>query len=167
MVFRKTLLLLLPLALSACDSSQPTYSASNSNSAPAATPEVAPPPPAPKPVVVTPPVAPPREVAPPTPAPNAPQDSATRFSQVQPGKMGPVDKLGVGSCDQYIERYRTCFNSTQIERDQKFELRRTLGQQMRQWKADTAAGRISKVAAACSDAETTARAAFAKVGCSF
>jgi hypothetical protein len=166
MVFRKTLLLLLPLALSACDSSQPTYSASKANSAPPAAAE-APPPPAPKPVVVTPPTAPPREAAPPTPPPNTPRDSASRFAQVPAGKMGPVDKLGVGSCDQYVERYRTCFNSTQIAREQKFELRRTLSQQVRQWKADAGAGRISKVATACSDAEQQARAAFAKVGCSF
>jgi hypothetical protein len=79
--------------------------------------------------------------------------------------MGPVPKLGVGNCDDYIERYRTCFNSTTIPHEQKFPLRSTLGQQVRQWKADTQAGKISQVAAACTDADKKARVEFAKVGC--
>jgi hypothetical protein len=167
MSFKKTgLLLLLPLAISACDSGQPTYSASNTTSAPP----------------------PPAQAQSPRPAPlpwhrrrlrwscrrlrqHAQRrgcsgfDSASRFTQAPPGKMGPVAKLGVGSCDDYIERYRTCFNSTTIPREQKFPLRRTLGEQMRQWKADAQAGKISQVAAACSDADKKARVEFAKVGC--
>jgi len=79
--------------------------------------------------------------------------------------MGPVAKLGVGSCDDYIERYRTCFNTSTIPREQKFPLRRALGDQVRQWKADASAGKISQVAAACSDADKKARVEFAKAGC--
>jgi hypothetical protein len=166
MSFKKTgLLLLLPLAISACDSGQPTYSASNAASAPPPPPAQAQP--APPPVAQAPsaPVPPPTAPARPAPAVASGFDSASRFTQVPPGKMGPVAKLGVGSCDDYVERYRTCFNSTTIPREQKFPLRRTLGEQMRQWKADTQAGRISQVAAACSDADRKARAEFAKVGC--
>jgi hypothetical protein len=166
MSFKKTgLLLLLPLAISACDSGQPTYSASNAASAP-------PPPaqaqPAPPPPVAQAPAAPvPPPTAPPRPAPAvAPGfDSASRFAQVPAGKMGPVAKLGVGSCDDYIERYRTCFNTSTIPREQKFPLRRALGEQVRQWKAEASAGKISQVAAACSDADKKARVEFAKVGC--
>ncbi len=165
-----SVLLALPLALAACDSGQPTYSASNANSAP--------PPPAPQVEQQAPP--PPvvqAAVTPPTPPPTAsPQqdlpkppvarnDSASRFAQVPPGKMGAVPKLGVGSCDDYIERYRTCFNNTKLEREVKLPLRRTLAQQVRQWKADAAAGKLSQVAAACTDAERTARVEFSKVGC--
>jgi hypothetical protein len=166
MSFKKTgLLLLLPLAISACDSGQPTYSASNAASAPPPPPAQAQP--APPPVAQAPsaPVPPPTAPARPAPAVASGFDSASRFTQVPPGKMGPVAKLGVGSCDDYVERYRTCFNSTTIPREQKFPLRRTLGEQMRQWKADTQAGRISQVAAACSDADRKARVEFAKVGC--
>jgi len=166
MSFKKTgLLLLLPLVISACDSGQPTYSASNAASAPPPPPAQAQP--APPPVAQAPsaPVPPPTAPARPAPAVASGFDSASRFTQVPPGKMGPVAKLGVGSCDDYVERYRTCFNSTTIPREQKFPLRRTLGEQMRQWKADTQAGRISQVAAACSDADRKARVEFAKVGC--
>ena len=166
MSFKKTgLLLLLPLAISACDSGQPTYSASNAASAPPPPPAQAQP--APPPVAQAPsaPVPPPTAPARSAPAVASGFDSASRFTQVPPGKMGPVAKLGVGSCDDYVERYRTCFNSTTIPREQKFPLRRTLGEQMRQWKADTQAGRISQVAAACSDADRKARVEFAKVGC--
>jgi hypothetical protein len=169
MSFKKTsLLLLLPLAISACDSGQPTYSASNTTSAPPPpaqaqpAPQSAPPPVAQAPAA---PVPPPTAPARPAPAVAPGFDSASRFTQAPPGKMGPVAKLGVGSCDDYIERYRTCFNSTTIPREQKFPLRRTLGEQMRQWKADAQAGKISQVAAACSDADKKARVEFAKVGC--
>jgi hypothetical protein len=166
MAFRKTLLLLLPLALSACDSSQPTYSASNANSAPQATPAPALPP-APKPVVAAPPATAPAAVPQVVPAPPKPpyDPYRNRYVSVPPGKMGPVEALGVGNCDDYIERYRTCFNNTEIPKDPKFELRVALGSQVRDWKQDIVAGRISKVAAACSDASQKARAEFAKWGC--
>ncbi len=170
MSFKKTgLLLLLPLAISACDSGQPTYSASNAASAPPPPPVQAQPAPqqAPPPVAQAPavPVPPPTAPARPKPAVSTGFDSPSRFAQVPPGKMGPVAKLGVGSCDDYVERYRTCFNNTTIPREQKFPLRQALGVQVRQWKADTAAGKISQVAAACSDADRKARVEFAKVGC--
>jgi hypothetical protein len=167
MSFKKTgLLLLLPLAMSACDSGQPTYSASNAATAPPP-PAQAQPAPQPPSVAQAPaaPVPPPTAPARPAPAVAPGFDSASRFTQVPAGKIGPVPKLGVGSCDDYIERYRTCFNSTTIPREQKFPLRRLLGEQMRQWKADASAGKISQVAAACSDADKKARVEFAKVGC--
>lgn len=166
------MLLVLPFALAACDSGQPSYSASNANSAPP------PPPPqaeqhAPPPVAQA-PVAQPQ---PPPTAPTAPaqqdvpkpskvsQDSATRFAQVPPGKMGPMPKLGVGSCDDYIERYRTCFNNTQMTREDKLPLRRALAQQVRQWKAAAAGGKLSQVAVECTEADRKARVEFSRVGC--
>jgi hypothetical protein len=76
-----------------------------------------------------------------------------------------VAKIGVGTCDDYIERYRTCFNSATVPREQKFPMRRALGDQVRKWKADTQAGKVSQVAAACSDADRKARVEFAKAGC--
>jgi len=170
---RMMLLLALPAAIAACDSGQPTYSASNANSAPPPPPpppaaaQPAPPPPA-APVAQT--AAEPAPVV--TPAPRAeppriklPPDSATRFSQVPPGQIGPLNKLGVGSCDEYIEHYRACFNNAKLPREQKFPLRRALMQQVRQWKTDSASGKISQVAAACTEAERKARTEFAQLGC--
>jgi hypothetical protein len=164
------LLLLLPLAFAACDSGQPTYSASNASSAPPPpqaepTPPPPPPPVAPAAQPAAPPTAPAARTDLPKPSQAPGYDSASRFAQVPAGKLGPVDKLGVGSCDDYIERYRKCFNDTTIARDQKFPLRRAFAQQLRQWKADAQAGRISQVAAACSDADKKARVEFSKVGC--
>jgi hypothetical protein len=164
-MFRKSLLLLLPLAISACDSSQPTYSAADANSAPPPAAVAVQPPPAPRQVAATPPPAMPvAEVVPPTP-PRRQDPSAPYRNPVLPGKMGPVDKINVGSCDDYVERYRACFNNTQMPREKRFELRVTLGDQMRAWKKDAGDGKLSKVAAECSSAEQKARAEFAKVGC--
>jgi len=169
---RTMLLLLLPVAIAACDSGQPTYSASNANSAPPPPPPAAQqptPPPAPPPVAQTPPeTAPAATPVPPRAEPpriKPPPTSAERFAQVPPGQIGPVNKLGVGSCDEYIEHYRTCFNNAKLARDQKFPLRRALMQQVRQWKTDAASGKISQVAAACTDAERKARTEFAQLGC--
>jgi hypothetical protein len=169
---RASLLLLLPLIFSACDNSQPSYSASNANSAPPPPPaEAAPPPPAPtqpQPVAEAPtPSRVVQDVAPPRPARSAGYNPAVQFAQVPPGQFGPVPKLGVGGCDTYVERYRTCFNGLKATHDVKGPLRRTLAQQLRQWKADVAAGKLSQVASACTDAESKARNEFAKVGCKF
>jgi hypothetical protein len=172
MDFKKTaVLLLLPLAISACDSGQPTYSASNANSAPPpAPPQVQPqtPAPAPAPAPVAESTAPapapaPAAAAPPRIAP--PPLSAERFSQPPAGKIAEVAKIGIGGCDDYVERYRACFNSTKIPHGEKFQVRRTLMQQVRKWKADTEAGKLSQVAVECTDAARTARAQFEKLGC--
>jgi len=74
-------------------------------------------------------------------------------------------KLNVGSCDDYIERFRTCFNSGAVPKEQKFLIRREFSQQMRQWKSDTAAGKISQVASSCVEAERKGRNELAKFGC--
>lgn len=163
------MLFVLPLALAACDSGQPSYSASNANSAPPPpqqqAQQQAPPPVAQAPVapLQPPPTAPPRQDLP--KAPTAPPDSTARFAQVPPGKIGPVPKLGVGSCDDYIERYRTCFNNTQMTHDDKYPLRRALAQQVRQWKAAAAGGKLSQVAVECTEADRKARVEFSRVGC--
>ena len=161
-------LLLLALLVAACDSSQPNYSASNANSAPP--PAVQPPPPPPPPVVEPPKPAPAevaatpvRSAAPPR-APTRENRQAYYFGQ-KPGKIGPMEKIGVGNCDDYVERYRACFNNTNLTREQKIPLRQALTGQLRQWSADSKAGKISQVAASCSAADQTARVEFRKVGC--
>jgi hypothetical protein len=162
-------LAMLPLALAACDNSQPTYSASNANSAAPPPPVTAPPPPPPAPVEVA--AAP---AAVPTPAPALPaappklvaQPRPTQwFAQVAPGKLGDLPKLGVGSCDDYVQRYRTCFNATEIPRGEKFQVRRDLMQQVRKWKQDVVQGKVSQVAVECTDAAHAARERFVKLGC--
>lgn len=163
-------LLLLALLVAACDSSQPNYSASNTNSAPppAAAPPPAPPPPppvveAPKPAPAAVAATPARSAAPPR-APTRENRQAYYFGQ-QPGKLGPMEKIGVGNCDDYVERYRACFNNTNLTREQKVPLRQALTGQLRQWSTDSKAGKISQVAASCSAADQTARVEFRKVGC--
>jgi hypothetical protein len=168
---RVAMLLVLPLALAACDNGQPTYSASNANSTP-------PPPPPPQAEQQAPPPVVQAQAEPPKPAPAAPapqdlsnrakalqDNSTTRFAQVMPGKMGVMPKLGVGSCDDYVERYRTCFNNTQITPEDKHPLRRALAKQMRKWKTAAADGKLSEVAVECTDAAREARVEFSKVGC--
>ena len=166
---RAAMLIVLPLALAACDNGQPTYSASNANSAPPPPPQAeqqAPPPVAQAQVEPSQPPAVTAPVRQDSPKPSrASQDSHTRFAQVMPGKMGVMPKLGVGSCDDYVERYRTCFNNTQITREDKWPLRRTLAQQLRQWKAAAADGKLSQVAVECTEADRKARVEFSRVGC--
>jgi len=162
------LLLCLPLLVTACDSQQPTYSAANANSAPPAVE-------APPPVVQVPPPA--AAVSPAKPATTMAdvepefgstawlRDPKNRWYQAPAGKLPQVAKLNVGSCDDFIERFRTCFNSGAVPRDQKFLFRREFNQHMREWKTDTAAGKISQVASSCVDAERKARNDMAKFGC--
>ena len=77
--------------------------------------------------------------------------------------MRPVDAIGVGSCDDYIERYRTCLNSGNDSRaDTNSPMRRVLRQEVRQWKADAKAGKTSQVAAACTEADKKARVEFSQ-----
>lgn len=167
MPLKKTaLVLLLPLALAACDSNQPTYSASDAASAPP------PPPPQAQPQAPAPAPAPVAAAPTPAPAPAAepqavpePEPSAQRFAQVPAGKMGKIARIGVGGCDEYVRRYRTCFNATKIPHGEKFQVRRTLMQQVRKWKADTAAGKLSAVAVECTEATRAARAKFQELGC--
>lgn len=168
-----SLSLLLPLFVAACDSSQPTYSASNANSAPPPAAVEAPaakpaPPPAAAPAPVAVQAAPAPAMAPkqaPRPTWRDANGPERWTAKGQAGKLGPVEKIGVGSCDDYVERYRTCFNNTNMTHEQKAPLRRALTDQLRQWKADTSAGKISQVAAACTAADQNARTAFKKVGC--
>lgn len=167
---RASLLLLLPLVVAACDSNQPSYSASNANSAPPPPPPTAAPAPPPAPVVETPPpVAPastPAAEPARAPAPK-PFDSKSRFAQVPAGKLGPVDKFNVGSCDDYVERYRACFNSGKIPHESKFPLRRAFAVQVRDWKKEVAAGHISQVAAACTEADRKARVELSRFSCGY
>ena len=106
-----SLLLLLALLISACDSQQPTYSASNANSAPPPPPPAAQPPPPP-------PVAEPKPVpvAETRPAPKPPvvavaQHTPSASLPERGEALAPVNPIGIGSCDSYIERYRTCVNN--------------------------------------------------------
>ena len=168
---RASLLLLLPLIVAACDSNQPSYSASNASSPPPPPPPppAAEPAPVPAPVVETPaPATPAPAPAEPTRAPPpARSNPKNRYAQVPAGKLGPVDKFNVGSCDDYVERYRACFNSGKIPHESKFPLRRALAVQVRDWKKEIAVGHISQVAAACTEADRKARAEMSKFSCGY
>jgi hypothetical protein len=159
------LLLLLPLLISACDSQQPSYSASNANSAPP------PPPPAaveeaPKPVA--PPVQPRAEPAKPA-APATRELVRARPMPARPDPLPPVNAFGIGGCDDYINRYRTCVNSGvtngTIPAGRRSTLIRGLNVQVRQWQADVAAGKSNGLVTACADADKKARPELVNVGC--
>ena len=172
------LVLLLPLLMSACDSQQPTYSASNANSAP-------PPQPAAQPAPAPPPAA---EPAAPTAAPmpvaeTRPAESRQPYSVSAPrhiaGRAGatperievlaPVKPIGIGSCDSYIERYRACVNNGVANRTMpnasKFALMHSFNRQVRKWQADVAAGNTTELVSACAEAEKQVREELVKAGC--
>jgi hypothetical protein len=161
-------LLLLPLLISACDSQQPSYSASNANSAP----------PAPQPAQEAPPPVPPAAVASekqPDAATRRPPAPAThelvRAYPVakRPPPLPPVNALGIGGCDDYINRYRTCVNNGvadgTIPVGRRSPLVRALNVQVRQWQADVAAGKTSELVTACAEADKKARPELVNVGC--
>ena len=162
-----SLLFLLAVLVSACDSQQPTYSASNANSAP---------PPAPAPVAEAPkpaePPAPPQpkpEVARAKPVPVSQELVRARPMPARPDPLPPVDAFGIGGCDDYINRYRTCVNSgvanNTIPIGRRSHLVQGLNVQVRQWKADIAAGKQNSLVTSCAEADQKARPELVKVGC--
>ena len=162
-----SLLFLLAVLISACDSQQPTYSASNANSAP---------PPAPAPVAEAPkpaePPAPPQpkpEVARAKPVPVNQELVRARPMPARPDPLPPVDAFGIGGCDDYINRYRTCVNSgvanNTIPIGRRSHLVQGLNVQVRQWKADVAAGKQNSLVTSCAEADQKARPELVKVGC--
>jgi hypothetical protein len=164
-----SLLLLLALLISACDSQQPTYSASNANSAPPPPPPAAqpPPPPAAEPAAPM-PVA---EKSPAPPPPVVPVAQHTPSASL-PGRseaLAPVQPIGIGSCDSYIERYRTCVNngvaSGTMASSSKFALTHAFNRQVRKWQADVAAGNTAELVTACAEADKQARDELVKAGC--
>jgi len=161
-----SLLFLLAVLISACDSQQPTYSASNANSAP-------PPPPAPveeAPKPAPPPVQPQPELARAKPAAPASHELVrARPMPARPDPLPPVNAFGIGSCDDYINRYRTCVN-TGVANDtipvgRRSRLVHGLNVQVRQWQADVAAGKSNSLVTACAEADQKARPELVKVGC--
>jgi hypothetical protein len=164
---RPSLLLLAPLALAACDSSQPSYSASNPAPPPAATPSA----PAPAPA----------QPAAPTPAAPAPVAAAAPVNErtgmpargarppvAQGITLPPAPQTGIGGCDAYVARYRSCLTSDQgvvapVQR--KYQLAHALARQVRKWQVDIKAGKTSEVAKACSAADSEARDTLGKLGC--
>jgi hypothetical protein len=169
-----SLLLLLAVLISACDSQQPTYSASNANSAPPPpAPPVAPAAPvaeAPKPDAPTaPPVRPQPQGARATAAVPANQLVRARPMPAQADPVPPVDAFGIGSCDDYISRYRACVNAgaanNTIPMGPRTHLIKGLNVQVRQWKAEVAAGKSNGLVTACAEADRSARPELVKVGC--
>ena len=162
-----SLLFLLAVLVSACDSQQPTYSASNANSAP--------PPPAPvaeeAPKPVAPPVQPQPEVARAKPAPVPVNHELVRARPMpaRPDPLPPVNAFGIGGCDDYINRYRTCVNAgvanQTIPVGRRSKLVQGLNVQVRQWQADVAAGKANGLVTACAEADKNARPELVKVGC--
>jgi len=162
-----SLLFLLAVIISACDSQQPTYSASDANSAP--------PPPAPAPVAeapkpAPPPVQPQAEVARAKPAePVSHELVRARPMPARPDPLPPVDAFGIGGCDDYINRYRACVNAgvanDTIPVGRRSKLVHGLNVQVRQWHADVAAGKANGLVTACAEADKKARPELVKVGC--
>jgi hypothetical protein len=83
--------------------------------------------------------------------------------------LAPVDPIGIGSCDSYIERYRACVNngvaSGTMSNTSKFPLVHTFNRQVRKWQADVAAGNTSQLVTACAEADKQARDELVKAGC--
>ena len=163
------LLLLLALLISACDSQQPTYSASNANSAPPPPPPAAqPPPPPPAAPAVPVPVAETHPAPRPSPVPTASHTPSASLPQ-RGEWLASVEPIGIGSCDSYIERYRTCVNngvaSGTMPNPSKFALMHTFNRQVRQWKADVASGNTAQLVTACAEADKQARDELVKAGC--
>ena len=170
MHLKKTvLLLLLPLALSACDSGQPTYSASNAASAP--------PPPTPQaqaqPQPQTPPPSAPA-AAPPAAEPTAhPAAESVAPARSMPDHRGPpippIESFNVATCEDYIARYRTCMNSVlgrgTIPNAKRFPLLRRLNSQVRQWRAEVKADKTADLASQCTAADKEARPILHEAGC--
>ncbi len=160
------LLFLLPLLISACDSQQPTYSASNANSAPP--PPAAPVAEAPKPAAPQVPPQPEVAHAPPA-APVSHELARARPMPSRPDPLPPVDAFGIGSCDDYVNRYRACVNAgaanDTIPVGSRSHLIRGLNVQVRQWQADVAAGKTTGLVTACAEADKKARPELVKVGC--
>jgi hypothetical protein len=161
------LLLLLPLLISACDSEQPSYSASNANSAPPPQPAPAQEPPPAPPVAVATEKQP--EAATPRPAPAKHELVRSYPVAKRPPPLPPVNAFGIGGCDDYINRYRTCVNNGvadgSIPVDRRSALVRGLNVQVRQWQADVAAGKTSELVSACAEADKKARPELVNVGC--
>lgn len=165
-----SLLLLLALLVSACDSEQPTYSASNANSAPPPPPPAAQPPPLPVAQPAAPmPVAETRPAPPPPDASVARQHTPSASLPERGEALAPVQPIGIGSCDSYIERYRTCVNngvaSGTMASSSKFALTHAFNRQVRKWQADVAAGNTAELVTACAEADKQARDELVKAGC--
>jgi hypothetical protein len=172
MKFQRILLLLaLPAAIAACDSSQPTYSASNPNpnSNPPAAPAAAPP-------------AQPSATAAPASTPQAaePQPMATRVAAgsrdeimrkpvAQGIHLPPSETVGIGGCDDYVARYRACLTDESggvvAPMPRKYQLAHALARQVRKWNMDVKSGKTGEVAQACTQASDEARETLGKLGC--
>ena len=161
-----SLLFALPLLIAACDSEQPTYSASNANSAPPPAPVAE----APPPVTAPPPPAPKAEVARAKPeVPASHELVRARPMPARPDPLPPVDAFGIGGCDDYINRYRACVNAgvanQSIPVGHRAKLVHSLNVQVRQWQADVSAGKASSLVTSCAEADKKARPELVKVGC--
>jgi hypothetical protein len=160
-------LLLLPLALSACDSGQPTYSASNAASAPAPPPPPQVQPQAPPAVPATPPPAAPTTQAPRTAEVATPEKPAVRDHRGPP--IPPIESFNVASCEDYIARYRTCMNGVlgrgTLRNADRFPLLRRLNGQVRKWRAEVKKGNTEGLAGQCATADKEARPILHKAGC--
>lgn len=132
-------ILLLTLALTACetgtpDDTQPTASA----------------PPTP---VATAPAAP-TATPPPTAFVATPAPTTTATAHVG-------QTIGVPACDEYVAAYRSCLTSGKVKGEQRNALRLALQDQMRAWQS----GSVPDLVGACTTARTVARNTFAQYGC--
>lgn len=166
--------LLLPLALAACDSGQPSYSASNATTPPPA-PAAQPAPPPAQPAPPPPPAAEQTAAAAPSAKPAVFGDRPrTQGPAQQPTSkaihLPPSEHVGIGSCDDYVSRYRACLeddnSGTVTSLQHRYQLAQALARQVRGWKIQQSKGvQNGDIARACSEASTQAHDTLGKLGC--
>jgi hypothetical protein len=83
--------------------------------------------------------------------------------------LAAVNPIGIGGCDSYIQRYRTCVNNGVANRTMpnasKFHLVHAFNQQVRNWQADVKSGKTAGLATACAEADKQARPDLVQAGC--
>ena len=174
---KKSLFLLTLLSmLAACDSNQPSFSASNAQQPSAQQPAATAPAPG-APAAAPPPTAPP-STAPPAAADRPPPPAPPPSNKVAAANAAPnhmtqpvpsVESFGFASCDDYVARFRACMNTVLgrgvIPNERRFPLLRMVNGHVREWRAALAQDKSTNLASACEEADKEARPVLHQAGC--